>query len=126
MPQGALSRRYDEDVQSGVPWLSPPRRAQLLELYAFLDELDMPLAELAIRFIISNRDISCTLMGARSPEEVELNVAAVERGPLPKDVMKRVDEIAAELPFRPFEELAVLPFGRGYRGPGRVRLARLC
>ena len=60
-------------------------------------------------------------MGARSKEEVEQNVAYVERGPLPADILARLDETAAMVPFRPFEEPFGLPFGRsGYRGPGHA------
>jgi aryl-alcohol dehydrogenase-like predicted oxidoreductase len=121
LQQGALARRYDEEVRHGARWLSSPRRAQYLALYAFLDELGICLAELGLRFVISNPNISCTLMGARSREEVEQNVAAVEKGPLTPDVLKRLDEIAAMVPFRPFEEPFGLPFGRPYRGPGIAR-----
>jgi len=78
----------------------------------------MPLPELALRFVLSNPNIACTLMGARSEREVEENVAAAERGPLPEDVLARLDEIAEMVPFRPFEEPFGLPFGRPYRGPG--------
>jgi len=117
LQQGALARRYDE-VATGARWLSPPRRQQFQALYAFADELAMPLPELALRFVLSNPDVSCTLMGARSEREVEENVAAVARGPLPEEVLARLDEIAARVPFRPFEEPFGLPFGRPYRGPG--------
>lgn len=118
LQQGALARRYDQEVRHGARWLSSPRRAQYIALYDLLDELHMPIAEAGLRFIISNPDISCTLMGARSRAEVEQNTAAVEKGPLPSDVMKRLDEIAAMVPFRPFEEPFGLPFGREYWGPG--------
>jgi aryl-alcohol dehydrogenase-like predicted oxidoreductase len=118
LQQGALARRYDEEVQNGARWLSSPRRAQYKALYRFLDEVGLPLAEAGLRFVISNPDISCTLMGARSRQEVEQNIAAVEKGPLPADVLKRLDEIAAMVPFRPFEEPFGLPFGREYWGPG--------
>ena len=117
LQQGALARRYDE-VATGARWLSPPRQQQFRALYAFADELGMPLPELALRFVLSNPDVSCTLMGARSEREVEENVAAVARGPLPEEVLARLDEIAARVPFRPFEEPFGLPFGRPYRGPG--------
>ncbi len=120
LQQGALARCYDQQVNAGARWLSPPRRQQFKALYALVDELEMPLAELAIRFVISNPDISCTLMGARSPQEVELNVASVARGPLPADVMARLDEIAAMVPFRPLEEPFGLPFTRDYTGPGHA------
>ena len=121
LQQGALARRYDEEVRRGAPWLSPPRRKQFIALYDFLDELNIALPELAMRFVISNLDISCTLTGARSVEEVEQNVAAIEKGPLPAEVLTRLDEIAAMVPFRPFEEPFGLPFTRPYKGPGIAR-----
>jgi len=56
--------------------------------------------------------ISLTLMGARSVAEVEANVRAAEQGSLPADVLARLGELADMVPFRPFEEPFVLPFGR--------------
>ncbi len=118
LQQGWLARRFDEQVNTKPPaWLSPPRRKQFQALYALLDDLRMPITDLAIRWVISNPDVDTTLMGARSVAEVEMNVAAVEAGPLPADVMARLEEIGAMVPFRPFNE----PFGcgfHGYRGPG--------
>jgi aryl-alcohol dehydrogenase-like predicted oxidoreductase len=122
LQQGALARRYDEEVNHGARWLSSPRRAQYKHLYALLDEINMLLPELALRFVISNPDISTVLMGARSVVEVEENVRAVEAGPLPADILARVQEIAAMVPFRPFEEPFSLPFGKPERsGPGWAR-----
>jgi aryl-alcohol dehydrogenase-like predicted oxidoreductase len=118
LQQGALARRYDDEVNRGARWLSPPRRAQFQALYRLLDELDMPIAEAGLRFVISNPDVTCLLMGARSAAEVEANVAAVEKGPLPAEVLERLDAIAAMVPFRPFCEPFGLPFGRRYKGPG--------
>jgi len=110
LQQGALARRYDEAVNHGAPWLSLPRRKQYQALYAFLDELRMPITEAGLRFVLSDPRVSCALTGARSAREVEENVAAVEKGPLPPDVLKRFADIAALVPFRPFEEPFGLPF----------------
>jgi aryl-alcohol dehydrogenase-like predicted oxidoreductase len=121
LQQGALARRYDAEVNGGAPWLSPPRREQYRRLYALLDETGIPLPELGLRFVLTNPTVSTTLMGARSVEEVETNVAAVAKGPLPPDHLARIDEIARMVPFRPFEEPFGLPFGREYRGPGIAR-----
>jgi aryl-alcohol dehydrogenase-like predicted oxidoreductase len=118
LQQGALARRYDEQVKNGAPWLSSPRRQQFLALYEFLDEIDTPLPELGLRLVLSNPAVSCVLTGARSPEEVEQNVAAAEKGPLAAEILRRLDEIAAMVPFRPFEEPSSLPFAWNYRGPG--------
>jgi hypothetical protein len=73
---------------------------------------------------MSNPDIHCVLMGARSRAEADQNITAANAGPLPSDVVKRLDEIAAMVPFRPFGE----PFGIGwllgnpgsYRGQGEA------
>ncbi len=118
LQQGALARRYDDEAHNGAPWLSKPRRAQYRRLYAYLDEIGMSLPEAGLRFVLSNPAVSCTLMGARSAAEVEENVAFVERGALPSEVLEALAAIAAMVPFRPFEEPFGLPFGRDYRGPG--------
>ena len=120
LQQGSLARRYDEQIKHGAPWLSTPRRQQFLALYDFLDEIEIPLAELGLRFILSNPAVSCVLTGARSPEEVEQNVAAAEKGPLAPEILHRLNEIAAMVPFRPFEEPSSLPFTWDYHGPGRM------
>jgi D-threo-aldose 1-dehydrogenase len=121
LQQGALARRYDDAINHGAAWLSPPRRAQYKALYALLNETGLSLPELGLRFVLSNPDISCALMGARSVEEVEQNVTAVEKGPLPADLLVRLDEIAAMVPFRPTDEPTILPLGRpDYRGPGSL------
>jgi len=120
LQQGALARPYTEQVERGARWLSPPRRAQFVRLYALVRDLDMSLPELALRFVISNPDISTVLMGARSVEEVEQNVHSVGKGPLPDDVLAEITAIAAMVPFRPFEEPFSLPFNRPYKGPGHA------
>jgi aryl-alcohol dehydrogenase-like predicted oxidoreductase len=118
LQQGALSTRYDDVIKNGARWLSPHRQDQYRKLYGLLDETGMDIAEMGMRFVAGNPDISCVLTGARSPAELEVNYKAVEKGPLPPDVLRRLDEIAAMVPFRPFEEPFSMPFGSQYRGPG--------
>lgn len=120
LQQGSLARRRDEEVRNGFRWMSPARRSQFLALYAFLDEVNLSLPEMGLRFAISNPIVSTALMGAQSVEEVEQNVAAIEKGPLPDDILNRLNEIAAMVPFRPTEEPFSLPMGKPYRGPGRA------
>ncbi len=119
LQQGALACRYDDQINNGAQWMSPPRRAQYKALYAFLDEIEMSLPEIGLRFVISNPDISCVLMGARSMDEVKQNIEAAEKGPLPDDILTGLNEIAAMVPFRPYEEPFGLPFNRKYYGPAR-------
>ena len=119
LQQGALARRYPE-IETGAPWLSPPRQRQFQRLYALLDEIELSLPEAALRMMVATPQISTVLMGARSVEEVEQNVRAVEAGPLPSDILSELQEIADMVPFRPYEEPFGLPFGRPYKGPGQA------
>jgi aryl-alcohol dehydrogenase-like predicted oxidoreductase len=116
LQQGALARIWREEVDT-APWLSAPRREQFRRLYALVDEVGIPLAELSLRFLLAEPRIATILTGARSVEEVDANVDAVAKGPLPADLMGRLDEIAAMVPFRPHDEPFALPFGRPYAGP---------
>jgi aryl-alcohol dehydrogenase-like predicted oxidoreductase len=120
LQQGALARRYDEEIRAGPRWLSPPRREQYRRLYALVDEAGIPLPELGLRFVLTNPEVHLVLSGVRSAEEVEANVRAVEKGPLPAEVLTRLQAIADLVPFRPCEEPFSLPFGRAYSGPGRA------
>ena len=76
----------------------------------------MDIVEMSIRFVISNPDVHCVLTGSRSEEEFLQNYAAVERGPLPSDILERLDEIYAMVPFRPSLEYFTLPFGNECKG----------
>jgi aryl-alcohol dehydrogenase-like predicted oxidoreductase len=120
LQHGALARCYDDEIEHGAGWLSPPRRGQFKRLYALVRNLDMPLSELGIRFILSNSDVSSVLTGVRSVEELEENIRTVEAGPLPPSVLREIDAIAAMVPFRPYEEPYKLPFNTTYKGPGHI------
>jgi len=120
--QGWLARRFDDEVNSGAPWLSPPRRAQFKELYKFVDELGLEMPVMCLRWALGVKGVSAVLTGPKNVRELEQNIKAAEEGPLPADAMKRLDEIAGMVPFRPFEE----PFGhrfgnKTYWGPGGAR-----
>lgn len=57
--------RRDELIENGAPWISKPRREQFKALYSFLDEIGMSIVELSLRFVLSNPDIDCVLVGAK-------------------------------------------------------------
>ncbi len=50
----------------------------------------MSMAEMALRFILSNEDVSTVIPGMRSPERVARNAMAAERGPLSPDLIQRL------------------------------------
>jgi aryl-alcohol dehydrogenase-like predicted oxidoreductase len=99
-------------------WLSERRAQQLQAYYDLLDQTGMPAYELCLRFVIGNPDVSTIPIGCKTTEHLESCVAAVGKGPLPDDVLNRLNEIAAMLPHRPYEEPMILPLGKNYVGPG--------
>ena len=125
LQQGALATRHDEVVRRKPVWLAKTRQDQFLALYRLLDEVGLSVAELSLRFALSNADVHVVLTGAKTEREIEDSLDAIEKGPLPADLIKRLDEIAAMVPGRPFEEPMCLPFGRPneYFGPGPANTA---
>ncbi|MEW4488802.1 aldo/keto reductase [Thalassoglobus sp. JC818] len=116
--QGFLTRRAEVEVREKPFWLAETRRQQLLAYYDLLDQLEMPAYELCLRFAVSNPAISTIPIGCKTVEHLEASVEAVEKGPLSEEVLIRIDDIAAMVPRRPWEEPMILPFGKDYYGPG--------
>ncbi len=70
------------------------RKRQVVERVAALraDLADVPgsLAEIALRWVLSHPEVSSVIPGMRQVKNVEANIAASERGPLPAEVMERL------------------------------------
>jgi aryl-alcohol dehydrogenase-like predicted oxidoreductase len=47
----------------------------------------MPMAELALRFILSHPDVTTVIPGMRTPAHLSANIAAAEAGPLPPELV---------------------------------------
>ena len=69
---------------------------QLARLHALQRECGVPLAELAVRFVATDEQLSTTLVGACHPEEIAQNVASLRKGKLPPDIHNAMEAIAAE------------------------------
>lgn len=122
LQQGALNRVYNEIFDDDVYWLSPARKEQFRALYKLVEESGMSIAEMAMRFVISNPSVNCVLTGVRNMEEADENIKAIDAGPLPSDILARLDEIGKLVPFRPYEEPSGLGWRisnpKSYKGPG--------
>ena len=116
--QGFLTRRSDDEVANPPIWLSEQRAKQFRAYYDLLDESAMQPHELCLRFAISDPAISTIPVGCKTMEHLETSVEAVSKGPLSSDIIERLDQIAAMVPCRPFEEPMILPFKKEYTGPG--------
>lgn len=116
--QGFLTRRADDEIRRRPVWLTQSRQQQFMAYYQLLGEAGMSAVEMCLRFAISDPNVSTIPVGCKTVEHLEASVAAVEKGALPGDVLSRLDEIAAMVPMRPYEEPMILPFGKSYFGPG--------
>jgi aryl-alcohol dehydrogenase-like predicted oxidoreductase len=120
LQHGALARCYTEEIEHGARWMSAPRREQYKRLYRLVKDLDIPLPELGLRFVLSNPEVSTVLTGVKSTDELEQNMRTVEAGPLSPSILEEIQSIAQMVPFRPYEEPYKLPFLSDYKGPGHI------
>jgi aryl-alcohol dehydrogenase-like predicted oxidoreductase len=81
---------------SGTDYTDDQRRAERLRPIA--GELGISLAEMAIRFALSQPGIATALVGISSVDQVEFAARAAEAGPLPFDVADRIVRQATEAP----------------------------
>jgi len=61
------------------------------------DEAGIPLPELSLRWLLSKPVVSAVLLGGSKPQQLESNVAAAGRGPLPPDLAAACDEVGLPL-----------------------------
>jgi aryl-alcohol dehydrogenase-like predicted oxidoreductase len=68
----------------------------LAALRAVCRDSGLTLPELALKWAVANRDVTCTLVGSRSVAKLEANVRAVE-GPLSAETVERLNAITDPL-----------------------------
>jgi aryl-alcohol dehydrogenase-like predicted oxidoreductase len=71
-------------------------RHALSALRAVSREIGLTLPELALKWAVANRDLTCNLVGSRSVAKLEANVRAAEQ-PLPAEVVGRLNAITDPL-----------------------------
>ena len=67
-------------------------------LAALAESAGMPLAELAVRYLLGQEGVTCVLAGVETVAQVRENVALFSRGALTDDVRQAVDAAVPELP----------------------------
>jgi aryl-alcohol dehydrogenase-like predicted oxidoreductase len=103
LDEGALTGSITEDTvfapgEFREMYFGGDRKRQVVERVAALhaDLADVPgsLAEIALRWVLSHPEVSSVIPGMRQVKNVEANIAASERGPLPAAVMERLQRHA--------------------------------
>lgn len=91
--QGVLAVRRDEWITNPPAWMTTAEHAAFRKLYQIQEQSGLPLSELALRFILMNPQISTTIPGAANIEQLEANVAAAAKGPLPDDLTAQIESL---------------------------------
>ncbi|MDA3852270.1 MAG: aldo/keto reductase [Spirochaetaceae bacterium] len=106
LAMGLLTGKFDADSEFSKgdfreSWKSDSdQHEQFLKDIAVVDQLksafpDQTLAQLALRFILSNSSVSIVIPGAKRIDQLKSNVASAELGLLSQDEMKRIDKIVS-------------------------------
>jgi aryl-alcohol dehydrogenase-like predicted oxidoreductase len=80
-------------VDSIPPRLTPVRDAAL-EIFAQARHAVQSLSEMALRFCLSYPEVSSTIIGVRSEQELESNVADAEKGALPRELVNQLCQVS--------------------------------
>lgn len=76
---------------------NPHMFAAVEQLTSFAESADLPMPELALRWLLSKPTVRSILVGASSTEQLTANLDAIERGPLPETLSDELDSIGAPL-----------------------------
>lgn len=84
----------EKDVPEKLQAVIPVRR----QLESVANEAGMELGELAVRYILSQPEVTCVLTGVETLDQIQKNLTIFDHGPLPDDLRQRIDEISIDLP----------------------------
>ena len=100
LKRGLLSGRFDEqstfvegDRRRNIlaPDKLPAMVTRVKRISEIVADYGRPLAEVAIRFCVSNPDVSVTIPGIRTPAQARANAAAGD--PLPPDIVEKLHQL---------------------------------
>jgi len=93
LQQGRLAAPRTEWLSEPPDWMDDDLRTRLQELYEIQKETGLTLAEMTMRFMLSDPDFATVIPGPSSVAQLEENVNASRSGPLPSDVHSRIEAL---------------------------------
>ncbi|KQQ98452.1 aldo/keto reductase [Arthrobacter sp. Leaf141] len=67
------------------------------QLAGIADGAGLPMPELSLRWLVSKPGVGSVLLGGSKVEQLQANITAAAKGPLPADVVAACDAVAAEI-----------------------------
>ena len=95
IPEGSRCARPDGFLKK--EWVTDEDRVRVRALKKIADRRGEPLAQLALNWILSHKWVSSILVGARSLEQLDQNLAALERPRLTDAELAEIDAVLEEL-----------------------------
>jgi len=74
-------------------WMDETFRTAYFEYLRIQESSGIPLAELSLRWILTEEHLKSIVVGFKQWSDIEQNIAAFERGPLPQDLRSAIDAI---------------------------------
>jgi len=68
---------------------------RILAVYDLCEETGLSITDMAIRYILADPDIHAIIPGAQRVSHIEANIQAALAGPLPEELVKRIDAITS-------------------------------
>lgn len=91
--QRGLAVPQPELLDNPPNWMTPNLAGRYRQIYRLQRESGISLAELGVRYIAAQPGIDTIIIGAKLPAEIEECVQAVEKGPLPGDLIRQIETI---------------------------------
>lgn len=91
--QGVLTWPQPAWIENPPDWMTSLEHNRYAKLLKIHEDSGLSLPELALRFILSNDTVDTMIPGAANVAQLESNVAAVEKGPLPEDIHAEIESL---------------------------------
>lgn len=91
--RGALARANRDWTRTNPSWMDEVFYNAYTALLDLAADCGISLAELSLRWLAFQENVTVTVCGCASSEEARLNAQAIEQGPLPCDLAQRIDAL---------------------------------
>lgn len=103
LAQGLLTDRYLNDIPADSrmaighflksDMLTDKKRAQIIQLNQLATERGQKLAEMALAWILQLEGVTSVLIGASSPEQLDMNLQCINSTPFSSEELNRIEQI---------------------------------
>ena len=83
-------------IESPPSWMTSELLENYKKIFALQAESGMSLATLGVRFMVGQNEMDTIIIGAKKPAEIEECVNAAEQGPLPNDLVQKIESLGVE------------------------------